>query len=166
MDEDDPCQILPRLYLGNAKHARDLPLLETYQITYVLNMKPDGEHEVPSVDFYARHKHPIILKHVLAHDLHDYDISKHFDESFDFIEDGLSKGNTVFVHCGSGVSRSPTIVCSYLMKKYGIGAEKALREVHSKRNCVCPNMGFMKRLFLLEESLKSNSESDNGGGYS
>lgn len=37
--------------------------------------------------------------------------------SIKFIEENLAKTN-VYVHCAAGVSRSPTIVIAFLMKKY------------------------------------------------
>jgi dual specificity phosphatase 12 len=46
------------------------------------------------------------------------------------------------------MSRSATIACAYLMKKYNLSYEAALEQLQSKRPCVYPNPGFAKQLRL------------------
>jgi len=46
------------------------------------------------------------------------------------------------------MSRSATIACAYLMKKYHLSYDTALERLRSKRPCVYPNPGFAKQLRL------------------
>ena len=46
------------------------------------------------------------------------------------------------------MSRSATIACAYLMKKYNLSYETALEQLRTKRPCVYPNSGFAKQLRL------------------
>jgi dual specificity phosphatase 12 len=46
------------------------------------------------------------------------------------------------------MSRSATIACAYLMKKYHLSYDAALERVRAKRPCVYPNPGFAKQLRL------------------
>ena len=52
------------------------------------------------------------------------DISSHFNTAFEFIDAKLAQGN-VLVHCANGISRSPTIVMSYIMRKRGVSFDEA-----------------------------------------
>lgn len=46
------------------------------------------------------------------------------------------------------MSRSATIACAYLMKKYKLSYDEAIERLKSKRPCVYPNPGFAKQLRL------------------
>jgi dual specificity phosphatase 12 len=46
------------------------------------------------------------------------------------------------------MSRSATIACAYLMKKYNLSYEIALEQLRTKRPCVYPNPGFASQLRL------------------
>jgi len=52
------------------------------------------------------------------------------------------------IHCKAGISRSVTILISYLMLKFNITAKDALKIVRENRPQVNPNYGFMKQLGL------------------
>ena len=54
----------------------------------------------------------------------------------------MTNGEKVLVHCAAGISRSGTVVVAYMMAKYNIRYEDAVRMVRAKRGCVCPNQGF------------------------
>lgn len=51
------------------------------------------------------------------YDCETENISRYFEEAYNIITEGLERGN-VYVHCFAGVSRSATIVISFLMKKF------------------------------------------------
>lgn len=50
-----------------------------------------------------------------------------------------------------GISRSATVTCAYLMRKYKIGVREALDRIKAQRSCVQPNSGFMFQLELYEK---------------
>ncbi len=66
-------------------------------------------------------------------------IKRFFKDAYEFI----SGGEVVFVHCHAGVSRSASIVISYLMKKYKKPFEEMKTLVKSKRPKIHPNSGFI-----------------------
>ena len=57
----------------------------------------------------------------------------------------------------AGVSRSPTIVISYLMWKEKKGYNETYFFVKNKRRFIGPNQGFVSQLKLFEEKLKENN---------
>lgn len=77
-------------------------------------------------------------------------LMQYFDITFDFIHKARSQGQSVLVHCVAGVSRSPTVVCAYLMKLANLSASDALSLVKRKRNIVDPNIGFIAQLYQYE----------------
>lgn len=96
---------------------------------------------------------PIEYLQFSLEDEYDQQISHCFDLAHDFINN--SKGN-VLIHCHAGVSRSATIVVSYLMKHKGMTFEEARNFAKSKRRCVCPNPGFVKQLQDYQRQLEEN----------
>ena len=76
-------------------------------------------------------------------DYEEEDISQHFEKAYEYIDENIQTTN-VFVHCMAGISRSATIVISYLMKKFGWSVEKAVEYVKTRRSIICPNEGFIE----------------------
>ena len=62
-------------------------------------------------------------------DVSQANISIHFTEISDFIDEGLSSGGKVLVNCQKGVSRSSAAVLAYLMLRHNMTAVDALIEV-------------------------------------
>ena len=60
--------------------------------------------------------------HLIEDDSETADISKHFKKAHEFIDENLKTRN-VLVHCQAGVSRSATIVISYIMKELKLTAQ-------------------------------------------
>ncbi|WEW60631.1 dual specificity protein phosphatase [Emydomyces testavorans] len=58
--------------------------------------------------------------------------------------------NVVLVHCERGVSRAPTMVIAYLMRKYRRSRDDILAEVKTKRR-IRPNSNFMDQLEVWEQ---------------
>jgi len=87
-----------------------------------------------------------------ALDSETYDLSKYFEDSFNYIDEALKNGS-VLVHCAAGISRSSTIVIAYLMKKKNWSLDEAYKFVKKKRNVICPNSGFVKQLRSYQKKL-------------
>ena len=49
------------------------------------------------------------------------------------LEEFISGGKKVFVHCKNGHARSPTLVAAYLIKHQGMSVEDALKLINEKR---------------------------------
>jgi hypothetical protein len=81
------------------------------------------------------------------------DLDMHLQPAHDFIDACLLEKKRVLVHCACGVSRSPTIVISYLLNRqkhqYATLVD-AYAAVTAKRPCVNVNIGFRKQLVALE----------------
>ncbi len=88
---------------------------------------------------------------IIANDLPNNNLIKHFDHCFELIDKEINENNgKVLVHCYAGISRSATIVCGYVMKKYKLIANEAIIRVKTKRSKTNPNKGFVKQLKLYQ----------------
>ena len=60
----------------------------------------------------------------------------------------------VLVHCQAGISRSSTVVISYLMRFRDMSYDEALLFVHARRPVISPNSAFVKQLKAYEAEIK------------
>jgi hypothetical protein len=99
--------------------AQDKKLLETYEITHILNLAY-GVSNAFEEDYN--------YKTLEVLDVPETNITKYFDECFEFINDARHYGNCL-VHCNAGVSRSTAICTAYLMYKEKMNFDEALGAV-------------------------------------
>lgn len=150
-DPNDVSEVYPDIFISGGAFAQNLKGIEKKKITHVLNTAQGKTYMHVDTDenFYPDH---IVFKGIEANDSTLYDLSSHFGECADFINDAIEKKGRVLVHCRQGFSRSPTIVAVYLMKFKGMTAKKALETIAWKRH-IYPNEGFMKSLIALDIKL-------------
>ncbi len=77
------------------------------------------------------------------------DIAQHLPACARFIDQGRKYGS-VLVHCASGVSRSVSALCGYLMEYEKISLEKSLTVIREVRPIAKPNPGFLEQLLNYE----------------
>ncbi|XP_006644194.1 dual specificity protein phosphatase 1B-like isoform X2 [Oryza brachyantha] len=147
--DNTPCPIDQGLYLGSVGAALNRDALKSLNITHVLIVARSLNPAFPSEFNY---------KKIEVLDSPDIDLAKYFDECLGFIDESISSGGNVLVHCFAGRSRSVTIVVAYLMKKHQMSLESALSLVRSKRPQVAPNEGFLSQLENFEKSLQVEQE--------
>ncbi|CAF3180818.1 unnamed protein product [Rotaria socialis] len=128
------------IWLGDIDSAENDEALDALNITHILTVL-DFEPKLAEDDRRVR-------KHVRAYDIHTVDLIGEFESCYQFIEDAVCNKQNVLIHCHAGMSRSATIACAYLMKKYKLSYDEALEKLRAKRPCVYPNPGFAKQLRL------------------
>ena len=69
-------------------------------------------------------------------DVSQANISIHFTEISDFIDEALQGGGKILVNCQKGVSRSSAAVLAYLMLRHNMTAVEALVEVDIIEHCI------------------------------
>lgn len=136
-------QITEDIYLGNIHGASDEKLLNLIGITHIINLSCQPNF------FPNKYKY---LKIDIA-DSPNVDISKYFDLTNKFLDRAISENGKIFVHCMAGISRSPTIVISYLMLELNLMT--AYKTVQSRRRIINPNEGFMRQLYKYEQYLSN-----------
>lgn len=86
-------------------------------------------------------------------------ISKSTFFSIEILEDALrTKTNKVLVHCSAGISRSPTLVLAYMIKKKKIKLDEAFQTMRQLRTIVDPNISFILQLREWEKKCLETTE--------
>lgn len=124
------------LFISDLKSACDGVELQRAGITHVINLS--GRQ-----NFYPV---PVVVMNIDLDDHPSSRIDRHFESTNKFIELACQQGGRVLVHCMAGISRSSTIVASYLMYRYGFSPSKTLAFIRDRRAVICPNEGFRDQL--------------------
>lgn len=140
-----PNEIIPGLFLSSFKIARDINKLQELNIKGIINVTKDilNYHEDKGIKYC----------NIPINDSWTDNIIDYFDTTHKFIDEHLNRGENVLVHCFAGISRSATIVISYLMKKNKLNYKKAYKIVKTKRNKIEPNLSFIGQLFVYEKRI-------------
>nr|XP_028593678.1 dual specificity protein phosphatase 22 isoform X1 [Podarcis muralis] len=135
-------KILPGLFLGNFKDARDTEQLKKNNITHILSIHDSARPMLEGVKYLC----------IPAADSPSQNLVRHFKESIEFIHECRLGGQSCLVHCLAGVSRSATLVVAYIMTITDLGWEDALSVVRASRSCANPNAGFQRQLEEFEKT--------------
>lgn len=140
-------EIVNGIYIGCAEIATSEEDLTKLGIGAIVNCTINVENKFEDKIIYMN----VPIRDVASEKIIDY-----FDQTFDFIEDQMSTGKNVLVHCAAGISRSVSIVIAYLMRKNKIKMEDAFYIVKSKRDRADPNIGFICALREYESRVLDN----------
>lgn len=127
------------LYLGSYRNATNREELDSIGITHILNMGVELENKYPLCYTY--------LKLGINDTIND-NVYETFDEAIAFIESARTAGGKVLVHCAMGISRSSSVILSYLIsnKHNPMLMNDAYQLLKRKRRCINPNPAFLKQL--------------------
>ncbi|XP_018803673.1 PREDICTED: dual specificity protein phosphatase 18 [Bactrocera latifrons] len=142
-------QLTTNLYLCGAGVVMPM-ILDQLQVRFIINVAP----ELPDTPLSSVTK-PLYLR-INAYDRPNTDLSVHFDEVADMIEEVRQLGGKSLVHCVAGVSRSATLCLAYLMKYGGMSLRAAYLHVKAIRPQIRPNTGFFQQLRCYEEQLRGS----------
>ncbi|XP_075970028.1 dual specificity protein phosphatase 13B-like isoform X4 [Anticarsia gemmatalis] len=149
-------EVYPGLYVGDAVAAKDKQFLRRMGINYVLNTAEGKRYtQVDTDHLYYRDCPGMRYKGFPLMDLPTTDISKYFYIAANFIDEAVSSGGRILVHCMMGVSRSATCALAFLMIKRGMSFAEAMGTVRARRD-IHPNEGFVRQLQQLDRELRLN----------
>lgn len=148
-------EIIKNLYLGDLASLRDKDYLTEQNFDLILDVNYYYGLLQNPVKFHKEQGlfPKLELKHYPIEDTQTEDPFKHFDSIYTDIETSMTNNKKIYIHCQMGISRSPTIVIAYLMKKNQWNRNKALEFVKDKRPWIAPNNSFMKYLAAFEEEM-------------
>lgn len=152
--KDEPYLIIPGLYLGAESHAKHEYMLTRLGITHILGIHENAKRHFPQSFDYCLFN----LK-----DRQESDISKVFSDAHEFIRKAHENNGVVFVHCWAGMSRSATLVITYLMQLEKISFNEAYKRVAMVKPDIRPNEGFVFQMRQFEKQLDINGNAKTGG---
>ena len=88
--------------------------------------------------------------HYNLRDNSNQDITLELIEITDLLENLISNGNKILIHCKRGISRSATFVMGYLIRYENKKYEEAHDYLTNLKNDICPNFGFIEALQGIE----------------
>ena len=138
-----PSEIIKnKLYLGNAIHSGNKKILIDLKITHIINVS-----RLMNNLFENNDKMNIIYYRIPIGDTLKEDIDKYFKLTHEYINKIMNKNKNVriLIHCQHGISRSPSILISYLMKENQWGLKKTMNFIKRKRS-INPNKNFIQKL--------------------
>jgi dual specificity MAP kinase phosphatase len=138
-------RIIDGLFIGSESNAKNLEELSSEQIRYIVNV-------TSHLPLY--HSDKLHYYQIPADDTQKQNLIDYFDEAYRFIRNAIDNNEKVLVHCVAGISRSPAIVISFLMRYAHMNMNDAYEFVKSKRSIVSPNLNFMGQLLQYEQKLK------------
>jgi hypothetical protein len=127
-------QVTPQLYVGPQYRAKGLLHLQRHGIHAVVNMRIEYDDSIwglaPEQYCYL----PTIDD--------DAPSFEHLDCGVAFINTVINSGGKVYIHCGAGVGRAPTMAAAYLISTGDTldGALKAIRKVRPFIYIMSPQM--------------------------
>jgi hypothetical protein len=139
-------EVVPNsLYISGYKVPCDRESLRRNQITHIVNMAADVcDNSFPGEFKYLT----FYLK-----DANYEDLSSIFYRTIEWMENAITAGGRVLVHCREGVSRSATMVLAYTMWKFQIQFDDAFKSLQKIRPVCNPNTGFTCQLLTLGKKL-------------
>jgi len=153
-----PAEVVPGLYLGDKKDAKDRGALRRLNIQAVVNCTPPKNVD-PAAGCPSFFERELRYHRVPIYDSPAEDAAQHFAAVLDFIAGRLHHGG-VLVHCNRGVSRSATFVVAHLMKSRELDPAAALALVRATRPSALPNAAFLKQLDAFHAELEAARERD------
>ena len=137
-------EVIPGLWLGSREAACNLSVLKQAGVQGCVNCTTQP-NLLPEAFSYL---------HVDVSDTPEENLlPAHLERVVKWVQQHISAGRSVFVHCHAGVSRSPTIVIGLLLHLRGMSLIDAWNHVKRLRPSVRPNAGFCQQLCDRERSL-------------
>jgi serine/threonine/tyrosine-interacting protein len=147
------CQeILPGLLLGPFIASKSMATLHSLGITHIVCIRDVKE------SFSVRPRFPERFQYMVfdVEDTEEQNLIRLFPSAKQFIEQAISQGGRVLVHCNGGISLSPAFVVMFVMQHYQLSWEDALHMVQNRRYCISPNGGFLTQIKEYEAIYKAN----------
>ncbi|KAM9961899.1 hypothetical protein ACTFIR_004767 [Dictyostelium discoideum] len=140
----DAQEVIPNLYIGSISAATCTTSLKEHKITHILSISTNP----PKIKEFT-------TLCINIEDESQKDISSYFQQCHGFIENGRKLGG-ILVHCSAGVSRSASVVISYLMSVFFKPFWYCMQYLRNIRPCIQPNTGFINQLINYEATILKN----------
>jgi predicted protein tyrosine phosphatase len=182
-------QITPHIFISSYSVACDARVLRQYKIKNVLYLNgcASPKHILKLYkELEVTQDHIFMQDSVMKYD----EFSEILETAYKIILGIVENKKNILIHCEQGISRSPTIVMYYLLKRFYLlslkismeefqktGKKEKLKNlidpfdsrlleivklVKTRRACIYPNLYFVNLLLIVEQNLKYGCEENIG----
>ena len=149
-DEDYNEILKDFLYISGYKTASTASDLENLKITNIINCSGDL---CENLSFSGINYLTLNIRDNVSENIECL-----FFKCIDYINEAKEKNGRVLIHCYKGVSRSVSVLISYLIYLNKWTYDEAFDFVQSKRSIANPNIGFYLQLKLFHKRITLNSD--------
>lgn len=139
-------QITPNLYLGPQYGRLGMRTLQEAGVSASLNLRAEYDDKAYGLSFPEYSHLPIVDNTPPT--------IEQLDQAVAFIERVIGDNKAVYIHCGSGVGRAPTVVAAYLMAAEGLSPEAAIQKVTTTRPFIRVLPPQLERLYEYDKHLR------------
>lgn len=140
-------QVTPQLYVGPQFNAHGKRFLEMQGFTGCVNMRIEKDDAALGLAL-TRYLHLPTIDD-------DAPSIEHLNEGVDFIHEVIDGGGKVYIHCGAGVGRAPSMAAAYLMST-GCTLDEALAMIRKARPFIAITPPQMEQLKIFEAQLNNH----------
>lgn len=139
--------IINDIYLSGYQTSLDYEYLKNNKFTHIVNCAANSNRftsqQFPGIAYLTME-----IKDELGFDI----LKESVSSVIEFIKNAEQISNRkVLIHCYEGVSRAPALLISYMIWKYNLDKDSAIKFVKEKRPCVDINLGFCVQLEKLSQ---------------
>ena len=126
--------------------ADDFELLKVQGVTAILSLQSEGDQEdrTPGWEEASSRAAGLTFRNIAVTDYDAVDLESRLRVCVQALDELLSAGHTVFLHCTAGVYRSPTVAVAYMHWNRHWPLDRALEFVKQEREC-CPDASVIRR---------------------
>lgn len=145
------CQVTPQLFVGPQFKQRGWRRLQQWGITGVVNLRRERDDLSLGVN----------IPHYLYLPTTDDDAPtiEDLDRGVAFIREQIERNGKVYIHCGAGVGRAPTMAAAYLIAT-GDTPQQAMKRIRAVRRFIRPTRSQIDQLQWYYELQKHTTGSN------
>jgi hypothetical protein len=143
------CAVTPQLYVGSQFNRMGKLVLEKQGIHGCVNMRIERDDASFGLALQKYLHLPTIDD--------DAPSVEHLNQGVDFIHQIILSGGKVYIHCGAGVGRAPTMAAAYLIAQ-GHSLEEALALIRKVRPFITITPPQMAQLQQFQQSFTLNEK--------
>lgn len=137
-------EVTPQILVGPQFRARGKRMLEVQGVHASLNLREEYDDRTRGLDLAAHCYLPTTDDHAPS--------MAHLFQGINFIQREIAAGNKVYIHCGGGIGRAPTMAAAYFISQ-GDGREQALERIRAVRPFINLSREQMQQLDRFEETM-------------
>lgn len=135
------------LYVGGQQYQRGLPHMNHWGIGATLSLREEADDSARGVAMTNHLWLPIPDN--------DAPSIEQLSRGVAFIQQQLREQRAVYVHCGQGVGRAPTMAAAFMMSE-GLSVRSALNEIRAVRPFITPTPVQLRRLEEWADHLRNS----------